>query len=467
MSTPNAPLSPAVKLGYSAGEAANSLIYTLVYVFLLYFLTDVMQLSAAAAGAIVLLGTMWDAVLDPLVGTASDRLSGRWGRRRPFLLAVAVPYGLCAWLLFTDFGLSAAAKPWYFALAAMMFFSCFAVLETTHLALGAEMTPDYDERTSLNGYRAAVSQVASLLAASLPLILAEALAPYAGGGATGGWSLMAGIFAAASVPLILVAWRTTRGHEPPTLPAPTPLSDALHVAWRNRPFMRTLGLYAFGIAGAAVAATLMQYFMAHVMRFGSVTASLAFAVLFGCTVLWVPAIGWLSRRVGKRLAYLAVIGLWALVQVAAALGVGPGDTVVFFGLLALVSGGVVGVYMLGWSMIPDTVEVDEFHSGQRREGLLYGVASLAQKIVTALALGAVGIVLEASGYAGAGEAQDHASVSGIRALYGWGTAALLVVSLAFCVAMPMTRARHAALREAIRRKKAGLTWEADALDKLI
>ena len=140
----SARLPLGVRLGYGGGEWANSVVWTLFYALVLYFLTDVVRIGAATAGLIMMVGTLWSAVIQPLVGVWSDRLESSRGRRRPFLIATAVPYGIAAWLLFTDWGLGGAGTVAYMIVAVLFYFTCLALFYVPYGALAAELTRPAD-----------------------------------------------------------------------------------------------------------------------------------------------------------------------------------------------------------------------------------------------------------------------------------------------------------------------------------
>ena len=205
-------LSLRVKLGYGGAEGAGSLLWTVYYTFFLFFLTDVVKMRAGAAGFIVLVGSLWQALFTPVVGIVSDARRWKWGRRRPFLLASAAPYAIVAWLLFTDLRLTPAWTFVYFLVVTLLYFSVFTLEDVLYTALAAEMTQDYDERTSLVTYRTGWSQLVTIIGAAVPLSLAGLLSGPLGG-ERAGWSAMAAVLGLLCVPPILLTWRTTRGYE--------------------------------------------------------------------------------------------------------------------------------------------------------------------------------------------------------------------------------------------------------------
>jgi GPH family glycoside/pentoside/hexuronide:cation symporter len=127
-------------------------------------------------------------------------------------------------------------------------------------------------------------------------------------------------------------------------------------------------------------------------------------------------------------------------------------------LAFFIGGGFTGVYMIGWAMIADCVEVDEFKTGQRREGLYFGFISFIQKGGCALAMWILGVALSWVGYV-PDAPQTEGALMGIRSIYGLVGAGFLLLSIVLCYFMPMTREKHQALCEAIRLKKEGKEYD--------
>jgi sugar (glycoside-pentoside-hexuronide) transporter len=458
-------LPVGTKLGYGAAEFANSLTWTMVFVIFLYFLTDIVGISPAFAGFILMIGRVWDAIVDPIVGVWSDGTTCRYGRRRPFILAVAVPFGIVTWLLFTQWDLSDTWTKVYYTIVGVSFFSLSTMLDVPHTALAAEMTQDYDERTSLVSYRAFFSQVSSIVASAVPWVLVAFLTGIFGSQELA-WSLMTGAFGAISVLFILWTWRATRGYE--LFPGKTVvrLRDITRDVLRNRTFLFTVGVYTFSNVALSLGATVMVYYMIYYLGFDDTQQSIAFLFLFACTILWIPLVSLFSRKWGKRAAFVLFIGLWAVVQAVGGMVIKPGQQYLFYAMAALASGGVVCVTMLGWSMILDVVEVDEFKTGQRREGLYFSLCAFARKVGVAASLWGAGIALELIGYV-ADRPQLPTTILGLRLLYALGTGAFLFGSIVMAWLLPMTKERHAALRTAIEDKKSGNEYDESSIRMLL
>jgi sugar (glycoside-pentoside-hexuronide) transporter len=455
-----------VKFGYGGGEGAYSLIWAIFYIFFLYFLTDVVLVDPATAGLILGIGTLWDAITDPLAGIISDKIKTRWGRRRPFLLVFAIPFAINGWLLFTDFGLSPAWTVAYFIFVIMLFFTVSDYMIVPYGALGAEMTQDYDERMSLVSYRMGWSYFVTILGSALPLILVKILAENLGSEKIG-WSVMAGGFALLSIFPILLTWRVTRGYElfPKQTIRISP-RDITQAVFKNRPFLFTMGLTAFGIAAVGVSTSVAIYFMTYYMGFGEGKSSFTFLLSSVCSLIWIPLINYCSSRWGKRLTYILFGLLWVLVSGIGVMLVGPKDEILWYLVIVFLSIGGSCVYMIAWSMVPDCTEVDEFKTGQRREGLYYGIATFVQKASTAIALGLAGAILGWGGYV-ANVPQSESALLTIRLLLALGVAILAIISIVLCFFSPMTREKHAALRTAIEHKKAGEDWDEASIRGLV
>jgi Na+/melibiose symporter-like transporter len=140
--------------------------------------------------------------------------------------------------------------------------------------------------------------------------------------------------------------------------------------------------------------------------------------------------------------------------------------ILFYSFMVIASSGVMTISMTGWALIPDAIEVDQFKTGQRREGLYVGVILFSRKFSVAIMLWIVGIVLSWSGYV-PNQVQTESAILGIRVLYAEGTAFFLLLSVGMAYLLPMTRKRHSALKEAISLKSKGLEWDENSIKDII
>jgi len=160
------------------------------------------------------------------------------------------------------------------------------------------------------------------------------------------------------------------------------------------------------------------------------------------------------------------MGGWLLGSAVLVLMVDHGDTILFYSVLFIAAVGNSSIYLLGWSMIPDVIEVDEFKTGQRREGLYFGLIAFVQKLGSAIAIWFIGIILSWVGYT-PGATQSTEAMWGIRLIFSEGTAFFILLVIIICLLSPMTREKHKALTEAISRKKSDKDYDTAKIQDLI
>jgi GPH family glycoside/pentoside/hexuronide:cation symporter len=431
------------KLLFSTGDLSTSIPLAILMFFQLFFMTDVAGLRPDYAGWAVGLSRIWDAINDPLFGLISDRIRTRWGRRRPLLLFGAVPLGLTFMAMWVVPPFDMLGKAIYYAVAFILFDTVFTLVHVGYNALTPEMTSDYDERSSLNGYRMVLSITGTLGA----IILATVL----------GWSISDKrvLFSVIGVSLgivsiipPLIVFKITHEQPAKTLPPALPMSDALKFTLKNRPFQMVMGLYLLSWTTASILAAVLIYFANYFLQIPDQANYFVLAAQ-GSAIAFIPLVVWLARKLDKRRAFIVGSIAWIVVLLGLFL-VQPNQVTATY-LIAFLSGlGIATAYVLPWAMIPDIVEYDQQSSGQRREGSFYAFASFFQKLATGLALWAMGQFLARSGYITPQTGQSLPVQPGeviltIRIFASLLPAALLAGALVFAWRYPITRESHTAL----------------------
>ncbi len=440
-----------------------------LYVFFMFFATDVVGLRPSSAGLIMMISALSDAVSDPITGIISDKLNTRWGRRRPILLAVALPYSFVTWLLFTDPGWNESATVVYFSIIVTIFYAVIDLIWTPGLALGAEMTLDYDERTSLAGYRTAWDFAGGIVASLSCLLVVEACSEWLGN-ARAGWSAMAAIYGLVAAVPVLLTWRVTRGYERyHEKESKLDLKETWRSVSGNKVLLPIIGIYAFAGASFNCIGSVAIYYFTYYLKYNEERSSLLLGVYGLTSLAWVPVLTWLGRKVGKRRSVIYVYTVTAI-TFACIWFVRPMENNAEMGLLialmSLASCVSPTLFLIAGAMIADSVEVDEFKTGQRREGLYFSVASFVQKIAIAFVLWGSGVVLERAGYV-AGAEQGITAIMAIKALVSWTPAVMIATSIIFALLNSMTKEKHAALLEAIELKKAGEEYDIKPIRDLV
>jgi GPH family glycoside/pentoside/hexuronide:cation symporter len=442
-------LSRATKIIYGSGDTGLSLTSTIIGAYLSIFLTDVVGLLPALAAAAIFVGRNWDWINDPIIGYLSDRTRTRWGRRRPFLLFGALPFGLAFVLLWWKPPLSGFALALYFAAAYLLFDTAATFVYMPFYALTPELTGDYDERTSLTTYRMFFSIFASLVAFILPAAFVGTFRPENSGRVLA----MGGIFGLASALPLMLVFFGTRERSDHAVAEPPRILRTLKAAAQNKPLLLSLGIYLFTWVTMDLMQTILLYFITYCMHRQD-QSPLIMGAIFVTAMLALPFWNWVARKWNKRIAYIAGVAFWAAVQLVL-VSLGPGTGLwLLLGLCVLAGIGVAAAHVLPWSILPDAVEWDEWKTGERHEGTFYSLVTLSQKVASTIAVPLTLLLLGAFGYQSGGVAQQPSAVFAIRLIAGPIPAVLLCCGILCAVLYPVTRAMHEGILRDLEARKA-------------
>ncbi|MBP7691943.1 MAG: MFS transporter [Anaerolineales bacterium] len=454
MTDPTAPrkkLSVLTKLAYGAGDTGPAIVAAINGFFLLDFLINVAGLRPGTAGNIFLIAKIWDAVNDPVVGWLTDKTVSRMGRRRPWLLFGALPFGLAFLLHWIVPALDEGGKFWYYLLVAILLDTAITAVNVPYVALTPELTPDYDERTNLSSYRFGFSILGGVLAAFFHTQIVTAF----GGAKALGNTVSIAIWAVVSILGFLATFFGTREPAYATRPAAQQpegpgLLAGLRIAFQNRPFVLVVLIYMLSwLTLQFVQTNLFIYARDWVgvddSLFGFVLLALQFSS-FVFMLIWAR----ISERLGKKTVYYLGTTILMIVLLGMFF-IQRGQTTLFFGAAVLAGVGVAVCYLIPWSMLPDVIEWDELQTGQRREGLFAGFFVFLQKLGLSLGLFVSGWVLDLAGYLPAqpGQAvpaQPESVLLALRILVGPAGAAILALSFVAAYYYPITREKHAEIR---------------------
>lgn len=418
--------------------------------FLLFFLTNVAGLNPALAGAVLLVGKVWDALNDPLVGWLSDRTRSRLGRRYPWMLWGAVPMGLCFVLQWWVPPLSSQVGLFgYYSAIAFLFYAASTAVVVPYSTLAAELTRHYDERTSLVSFKAAFSIGSSIVGLILAQLIFATIAD-----PRQKYLLMSAICGSlATLAVFLCVWGTYRRFREveseralvarPTAP---PFWWQVRVAFSNRPFLYVVGIYVCSWLGLQVTAAMLPYFVVNWMGLPEQHFTQMALVVQGTALSTMLGWGWLGQKLGKRAIYCMGIPLTLIAQ-AGLFFLQPGQVGWMYGLGALAGAGLATAYLVPWSMLPDVVDLDELNTGQRREGIFYGFVTQLKQIGAAIALFLVSTILAGSGLVSGGAdqptlVQPDSALQAIRWLVAPVPSIVLIGGLVLAYFYPITRERH-------------------------
>ncbi|MBD2087997.1 MFS transporter [Coleofasciculus sp. FACHB-542] len=461
-------LKLSTKLAYGAGDVGAAITANIGVFYTAYFLTDVAGIAAGLATWILLIGKVWDAVNDPVVGVLSDRTnSPRWGRRLPWMLYGAIPFGITFFLqwLVPRFSANDSANQWglfwYYIVISILFNSFYTAVNLPYTALTPELTQDYNERTNLNSYRFAFSIGGSIVSVIVFGIIA-ALIP---NDRIQQYLVMGVVCAILSVlPIYWCIWGTrdrilARAAQNPTFEQPVslPILQQVRIVLSNRPFLYVVGIYLCSWLAVQVTAAIIPYFVLSWMRLSDAVVAQVILAVQGTALLMLFIWSKLSQRYGKKAVYFMGMSVWIIAQ-AGLFFLQPGQIAFMYVLGVMAGFGVSTAYLIPWSMLPDVIELDELKTGQRREGIFYSFMVFLQKVSLAVAVALVLKSLEWNQYIRStpenlAPIQPDSALLAIRIAIGPLPTIALICGLILAYFYPLTREVHADILLKLKERK--------------
>lgn len=461
------------KFAYGSGDiygGAAFLIFSLLY---MNFLVLVEGIDVVAASAIILVGKIWDAVTDPIVGSISDNTRSRLGRRRIYFIIGIAPVLLSFIMLFYSFGISGeTAKIVYYVFAYMFFGTAFTIVMVPYNAILSDMTDDYNERTSFTTVRMFVSALAALVAAVVPSLIIKAVGGSVNGPAQkNGYLVMAVVFGVIFAACWIVTFFGTK--ERTDLPKVEKFSIKKWLSvFENRTFRTYLGAFlSFQVAIDLILALFIFYVDIVILKYESY--ELIMGTLLVCSLVLVPLQGILAKKRGKHFPLIVGMPVWILASLAFIFINSNTHIAVLLILAALIAVGSSAGNLSTWSMLTDVFDVDELITGQRREGIYSGLTTFTRKMASGIAIMLLGVGLKAIGFdqnqynrlkvtAENFDPSAYASsriVQGIRLMFILVPIVLLVITLFFALRYKLDNKRFDTLIKGITLIKEGGTLD--------
>ncbi len=456
------------KIGYGFGDMASSMFWKLFGAYLMLFYTDIFGISAAAVGTMFLITRVWDAFVDPVVGIVSDRTETKWGKFRPFLLYLALPFGIIGVLTFTTPDMGNTGKLVYAYVTYSLMMVIYSAINVPYASLLGVMSPDPKDRNVLSTYRMTFAYIGSFLALFFFTKLIEGF----GGVASApietqqtAWMSAVMVIAIVCVLLFLGCFYFTKERIRPIKEAKTSVKDDLKDLLKNRPWWILLGA---GIAalvfnsirdGATV--YYFKYFVCEdqVGQVGILGTSFALSALYLgvgqlCNIIGVVAAAPVSNIIGKKNTYLGAMAIATVLSIifywfeADQLGL----IFVFQALISICAG---AIFPLLWSMYADCADYSELTTGNRATGLIFSSSSMSQKFGWAIGSALTGWLLAFFGFE-ANKVQSAETIDGIKMFLSILPAVGTILSVIFIAFYPLSEtkvAENAAILEDMRKKK--------------
>lgn len=433
------------KIGYGFGDMASSMFWKIFGMYLLFFYTDIFGLAPAAVGTMFLITRIWDSFLDPVIGVIADRTESRWGKFRPYLLYVALPFGIIGVLTFTTPDLSAGGKLVYAYVTYTLMMMVYSAINVPYASLLGVMSPNPKDRTTLSSYRMFFAYLGSFIALMLIEPLVEFFSRH--GSVQQSWQYSVAVIAAMCVILFLACFALTKERVKPIHEEKHSLKEDLLDLCKNGPWWILLGAgIAALIFNSIRDGATIYYFKYYVLE----TNSFEIASL-GVTITWtslylmlgqasnmlgVALAAPVANRIGKKNTYILAMAIATVLSVIF-YWFTPAQMVLIFVFQALISTCAGIIFPLLWSMYADIADYSELKYGRRATGLIFSSSSMSQKLGWTLGGALTGWLLGYFGFQ-ANVVQTETAVIGIKMMLSFLPAIGTVLSIVFIAFYPLS-----------------------------
>lgn len=458
------------KIGYGLGDMSSSMFWKLFGAYLMIFYTDVFGISAAVVGTMFAVTRVWDSFFDPVVGAVADRTSSRWGRFRPYLLFLAVPFGIIGILTFLTPPFGQTGKIVYAFITYALMMMVYSAINVPYASLLGVMSPDPADRNTLATYRMTFAYLGSFLALLLFMPLVNAF----GGGDSGGpmlgwltapqagWLMAAGVIAVVCVLLFLGCFALTKERVRPVRQGKTSLKTDLRDLLHNRPWWILLGAGVASLVFNSIRDGATVYYFKYYVdetAVGSISflglpfvlSGLYLAVGQAANILGVILAAPVSNRIGKRRTFMAAMAVASVLSIAF-FWLGKDQLVPIFILQALISVCAGSIFPLLWSMYADCADYSELQTGNRATGLIFSSSSMSQKFGWAFGTAITGWMLAQFGFQ-ANAVQSAETLQGIRMFLSLLPAAGAFLSLVFIYFYPLSEQKMRQITHELEEKR--------------
>ena len=463
-------LSVGAKLGYASAGIGDSVCYSVVGTFLLFFLTTVAGLQPAVAGTIVIISAVFDGLWNPVMGYISDHhVSGR-GRRRPYMLGFVLPLMISITLLFTATEMTYTVKVFYYGFMTIAFWFSFTGFFVPFYALGAEYSDDYDERTSIRSFATFFNMLGTLFSMAAPMALVDWLSNH-GMTTEHAWTLVVAILAVISGVSIIITVIASKdvdvnsyGQNPEIAAESADSADAdqspgimgifkdFIEVFKLKPTKYIVAICMCSLIAYAIFLSDFMYFLTYNLGFDGNESSMALLVRCIYGILLIPAAAALSHKTDNRTAMIIVFLLSSvLVVVERFVDVNGLISIGWFILIMTIA---TTVY---WQLVPAIVyEVcvyDEYMTGKRREGVIVSLQGMVEGISAGIGAQLLGIILQIVGFDGEAATQSPFVQEWIFNCTTWVPVVFLLVAAFALYKYPISRESFNEMNSALKERK--------------
>lgn len=441
----NTPIKLQEKIGYGLGDAASSMFWKIFSMYLMFYYTDVYGLAPAVVGTMFLITRVWDSFFDPIVGILADRTNSRWGKFRPYLLWVSIPFALVGLLTFYTPDFDEKGKIIYAYITYSLMMMVYSLINVPYASLLGVLSSSRKERTVLSSYRMVFAFAGSLLA----LWILEPLVVFFGGDLNSkeGWFYAMVVFGALTTLFFLLCFTLTRERVHP-IAENNDLKSDFKDLWNNRPWWILLGAgvatLIFNSVRDGAAVFYFKYYISSQVSLdtnflgqslGLTPTSLYLVVGQAANIVGVILATPIANKIGKKKTFFYAM-LLAFVFSIVFYFTNNSALMPILMLQSLISACAGAIFPLIWSMYADTADYSEWKRGRRATGLVFSASSMSQKLGWTLGGAATGWLLALYGFQ-ANTIQNATTLEGIKLMLSIFPAVATLISLLFIWFYPL------------------------------
>ena len=427
------------KTGYGCGDLASVLFWQNITMFLLFYYTDVFGLTAAAAGTMIAVSRVFDAIFDVGIGMAADRTETRWGKFRPYLLWMAIPLAISAVLAFSTPHFRDTGKLIYAYVTFILFMFLYSAINIPYTALLGVVSPDPIERTKLSSFKFIGAYLAGLIVSATALKMAQ---HFGKGDSTNpqGWQLTMIVYAVFAVALFFITFLSTKERVKPIAKEKTPIGKDLKDLVKNDAWLMLFAITILFILFVCIRISVTTHYFKYYVgtqqfTFMGKTHTFLFEDLASAfngigqalSLIGVIIVPWFAGFFGKKKAII-ILFIIALICTGAFYFLKPENLILIFAfqIVGSITGGPISTIL--WAMYADTADYSEWKTGRRATGLVFSASIMSTKIGWAVGAMIAGFLLAIFGFQ-ANMVQNLNVLLGLKSMMSIIPAALGIIAL--------------------------------------
>lgn len=453
------------KIGYGFGDMASSMFWKLFGSYLMIFYTDVFGLPAAVVGTLFLVTRVWDSAFDPIVGVVADRTHSRWGKFRPYLLFLAIPFSVIGVLTFVTPPFGDNGKLIYAYVTYSLMMMVYSAINVPYASLLGVMSDNPKERNTLSTYRMAFAYIGSFIALLLFMPMVNFWSGHSKEIAAQqqGWTLAVAVIAVMCALLFIGCFAFTRERVKALHEKQAPLKEDLKDLWKNRPWWILLGAGVAALVFNSIRdGATVYYFKYFIVEEDFQTISF-FGVSFVLSGLYL-SVGQIaniagvilaapvSNRIGKKQTYMGSMAIATVLSILF-FWFDKYNLALIFTFQILISICAGSIFPLLWSMYADCTDYSELKTGNRATGLIFSSSSMSQKFGWAIGSALTGWLLSYFGFV-ANEVQQAEAIQGIKMFMSFLPAAGTLLSIVFISMYPLSEKKMLEISAALKSRRA-------------